>query len=232
MFISSVVLIYNYTKTLDATTKNSIYAVLSLVSIVSSWIIRITVQLVKIITNKITTNEVSVLFDSLGLFLLVLAAEFMMIMRVKNGSCKGIRSNKLWQCNTEHNSNMIPIEQMLVMMVSPLIYTILFHSRMKLTIIIWISVIINLLIAINIVGFSAATTFVFYFYAVISFLLLMQIRKLRVSYFYRSKQLEFLLSENERLADESYATELRHMIGNVAHDLKTVQILILYFYFF
>ena len=27
---------------------------------------------------------------------------------------------------------------------------------------------------------------------------------------------------NERKADETYADELRHTIGNVAHDLKTV----------
>lgn len=36
------------------------------------------------------------------------------------------------------------------------------------------------------------------------------------------EQMKQLLAENERLAEESRATELRHMIGNVAHDLKTV----------
>jgi hypothetical protein len=33
-----------------------------------------------------------------------------------------------------------------------------------------------------------------------------------------------LLDENDRLAKETQATELRHMIGYVAHDLKTVRV--------
>eukprot|EP01034_Spumella_vulgaris_P044660 gene44660-biopygen37992 len=42
-----------------------------------------------------------------------------------------------------------------------------------------------------------------------------------MSLFLVSQNQENLLLENERLADETHATELRHMIGNVAHDLKT-----------
>ncbi len=38
-----------------------------------------------------------------------------------------------------------------------------------------------------------------------------------------SNQLVKTLDENSRLADEVKSTELRHMIGNVAHDLKTVR---------
>ena len=38
-----------------------------------------------------------------------------------------------------------------------------------------------------------------------------------------------LLDDNERLAEENHAKELRHMIGNVAHDLKTVRCCILLF---
>lgn len=32
-----------------------------------------------------------------------------------------------------------------------------------------------------------------------------------------------VLTENEKLADEAHSIEMRHMIGNVAHDLKTVR---------
>jgi signal transduction histidine kinase len=39
--------------------------------------------------------------------------------------------------------------------------------------------------------------------------------------FLLSQNQENLLRENERLAEETHANELRHMIGNVAHDLKT-----------
>jgi hypothetical protein len=53
-------------------------------------------------------------------------------------------------------------------------------------------------------------------------LMLIEMRRQNITYFFVSQRLEVLLSENERLADESLANELRHMIGNVAHDLKTV----------
>jgi signal transduction histidine kinase len=42
-----------------------------------------------------------------------------------------------------------------------------------------------------------------------------------VHLFLLSQNQENLLLENERLAEETHANELRRMIGNVAHDLKT-----------
>ncbi len=44
-----------------------------------------------------------------------------------------------------------------------------------------------------------------------------------VALFLMTQSQQNLLEENERLADEVHANELRHMIGNVAHDLKTVR---------
>ena len=41
--------------------------------------------------------------------------------------------------------------------------------------------------------------------------------------FYTNRKLVALLEENERMSAEITANELRHMIGNVAHDLKTVR---------
>jgi signal transduction histidine kinase len=42
--------------------------------------------------------------------------------------------------------------------------------------------------------------------------------------FLTTRRLALILDENERLADEIKSNELRHMIGNVAHDLKTVSV--------
>ena len=44
----------------------------------------------------------------------------------------------------------------------------------------------------------------------------------RVRSFLDQKKIQELLEENERNADANHAMEMRHMIGNVAHDLKTV----------
>jgi signal transduction histidine kinase len=40
--------------------------------------------------------------------------------------------------------------------------------------------------------------------------------------FIRNKRLQEALEENERIQQQDRAIEMRHMIGNVAHDLKTV----------
>jgi hypothetical protein len=42
------------------------------------------------------------------------------------------------------------------------------------------------------------------------------------SIFLLTERMKYLLSENAKMSDEIHANEMRHMIGNVAHDLKTV----------
>ena len=49
-----------------------------------------------------------------------------------------------------------------------------------------------------------------------------QIRKIQM--FLLTKDLKETLAENQRMADENHAQEMRHMIANVAHDLKTVSV--------
>ncbi len=50
----------------------------------------------------------------------------------------------------------------------------------------------------------------------------MELHIQKIWLFFVHHQLKEALLENERIADQTYADELRHMIGNVAHDLKTV----------
>eukprot|EP01034_Spumella_vulgaris_P034241 gene34241-biopygen29168 len=52
-------------------------------------------------------------------------------------------------------------------------------------------------------------------------LVLYESQRQNMSLFLLTQNQENLLLENERLADETHANELRHMIDNVAHDLKT-----------
>ena len=47
--------------------------------------------------------------------------------------------------------------------------------------------------------------------------------------FLTNRKLKEILEENERMADAMHAEEMRHMIGNVAHDLKTVSCTSFYF---
>ncbi len=54
-------------------------------------------------------------------------------------------------------------------------------------------------------------------------LVMIQVHFQRVQTFLHKRRLKQLLEENERNADANHAMEMRHMIGNVAHDLKTVR---------
>jgi hypothetical protein len=219
IFFFCLIAVFNFFKSFDES-QNSVLATLGLVLVSLSWVIRIVIYSIKYLKNGMERNTLLVSFESLGLFLLILSIEIVLISRVLNGSCASYSSQ--WMCNPEYESQMIPIQQMVVIMFAPIYYSVLFQSRMMLNFIVWISVMVSLLFSFCIVGFTEPSLIAFSFYASISILLLMQIRSQRVTNFFRSKQLQFLLSENERLAEENLATELRHMIGNVAHDLKTV----------
>ncbi len=53
--------------------------------------------------------------------------------------------------------------------------------------------------------------------------LLIELHFQRTNTFLSNRKLQTVLEEREKNADAIHATEMRHMIGNVAHDLKTVR---------
>ncbi len=59
--------------------------------------------------------------------------------------------------------------------------------------------------------------------ALISFLTLYEFQRQKISMFFLSQELRGIQTEVERLEKENRASELKHLIGNVAHDLKTVR---------
>jgi predicted membrane protein len=58
--------------------------------------------------------------------------------------------------------------------------------------------------------------------AFISFLQLFEFQRQKISMYFLSQKLRGIQTENERLEKDSRNNELKHLIGNVAHDLKTV----------
>ena len=61
--------------------------------------------------------------------------------------------------------------------------------------------------------------------AVLDFFVLSEYHRQNWLAFTVRRKLQKLLFDNARLAEEVKSNELRHMIGNVAHDLKTVSVL-------
>ncbi len=58
--------------------------------------------------------------------------------------------------------------------------------------------------------------------SIVTVFLVTELHFQRIRSFITQRKLQQLLEQIERDADENHATEMRHMIGNVAHDLKTV----------
>eukprot|EP00981_Chlorochromonas_danica_P014622 scaffold8452_cov185-Ochromonas_danica.AAC.4 len=59
-------------------------------------------------------------------------------------------------------------------------------------------------------------------YSMASITTLMLTKRLNLFLFFCGQQLQATLAAREKAVDEANASEMRHMIGNVAHDLKTV----------
>jgi hypothetical protein len=65
--------------------------------------------------------------------------------------------------------------------------------------------------------------FTFIAMSLVSVLKLWELQRQKISMFFLSQELRGSQTENERLEKENRASELKHLIGNVAHDLKTVR---------
>jgi hypothetical protein len=146
-----------------------------------------------------------------------MCGELVSIGKALTGKCNTFPSIVQTDCPNEN----IPTTIAAFLMISPIFISAIYSSKFGLTLVIWITSIISMSITVIVGGF-VNSIFVVVVYSFASFLILTKIRRNYLSNFYKSEQFKDLLAENERLADESFANELRHMIGNVAHDLKTV----------
>ena len=91
---------------------------------------------------------------------------------------------------------------------------------------VWLTLVVSFLSLVSVLIFLSAYPCLVFVIVYFSFSLIltidMQIHK--VQFFLTTRKLGGILEENERTALESHAQEMRHMIANVAHDLKTVSI--------
>ncbi len=133
-----------------------------------------------------------------------------------------------WGC-TYSSEHQMPEDMMFFALILPMFLSLLVKGAS------W-----NLVCISYLMGIASDFFCIYYFDLTISLLSLLLIipvtaimmyehQRQRVSMFLLSETQRGLLLENKVLADEAHATEMRHMIGNVAHDLKTVNSLIFHF---
>jgi hypothetical protein len=165
--------------------------------------------------------ELFVTFSSQGTVALFLLA------RVMNGKCNSLNQLDMWNCNSEFESRALPQELIVALMLYPIANSIIFKNLpAKHVAISWG---LSLAVISLFIGFTGLTQSLpaLVFYTPFSAGFLLENHRQDLILFHVVKSQKKLLLENQQMSDEM-ATELRHMIANVAHDLKTVLILSLF----
>lgn len=168
--------------------------------------------------KKLSDTVQAVLYLSL-----VSAMGLVMIRRTMAGECGSADYLYSWTCNPNAASNSYPIDSAAILMIIPILFScVMRETRVGLTVVAWLMVIGCLLYCscrlISVRSFVALA-----FYAVVSFVIILDSFKQYLLFYLLSRQLKKTIETNQRLADQNKATEMRHMIANVAHDLKTVR---------
>lgn len=144
-----------------------------------------------------------------------------LIARVMNGECQKLDQEHMWGCDSEHASHALPQDVLLCLFLVPLLYSITFKSiAMKCIFVSWLIIVSCVSIAIGISGDTQSIpTLIIYIPS--SLIMMYEIHRQNVIQFLVAKKHHRLLEEIRRLNEEGH-TELRFMIANMAHDLKTV----------
>ncbi len=168
-----------------------------------------------ILPNKLHINSAAQAFSMLYTTIFCFTRLY---FRIVAGQCPSQNLKKVWYCNPLQDANALPLDSVLVVMMVPILYSVVFREiRWKNIALSWLLTVAGLsycIIAKN----MFATIPILLTYIPISAMYLYDTNRQNKNTFRLTQK----LAENERLADETHARELRHMIGNVAHDLKTV----------
>lgn len=146
-----------------------------------------------------------------------------LINKVTMGSCE-VRVDLLddWNCNPVADSRSLPGGPTIVSMLIPLMYIIIVRGAyFGCSLILWVETIIALIFCLVYSQATNSILFVVYYIAG-SWTMIVEVRKLNIFLFFTHQKLLDTLKEHEKASNAANAEEMRHMIANVAHDLKTV----------
>lgn len=158
--------------------------------------------------------------------LLVLSLALRTISEVANGQCYGNIQDVqiLYPCNNFQEQKIIPPSNLLMLMFLPLVsFFLIRETRPESIAIAWI-ISLGTIIGCSIYMWSEQLLVPIFVYIFASLLMFYDSDRQNNDMLRIITALRTTLIENEKLQVEAQAIELRAMIGNVAHDLKTVSI--------
>jgi len=128
-----------------------------------------------------------------------------------------------WHCADEDNDgSILPIYALPLLVITPIVIMICFRE-VRLDMMLCISILANAVFIMFVIMFAFDITYIVstIFFMFITLALLIDIHLFHIHNFLRYKQLQEILADNKQMVEENRASELRNMIGNLAHDLKT-----------
>lgn len=145
-----------------------------------------------------------------------------LMARVASGQCRQSGWVNTWLCNPTADSHLLPLDVTSILMLMPLVYGVVVKGPDFYMIFgVWILNMLTFIVAMIYGDLGDSFGFVgIYFTAS----LVIHLETFRLNYFHFFTHLKLLevWREKEKAADAANALEMRHMIANVAHDLKTV----------
>ena len=155
-----------------------------------------------------------------------------LIFRVLAGQCDhGIFWDEL-MCNPHQNTSGLPEETLTQLFLLPIVFHVILRDTRVVSYMISWAISVGSLICVQVLLATKILLITIILYVVFSAIILYDNQRQNLALFFLGEKLKHSLAENERLADETHASELRHMIANVAHDLKTVSMMFIYIYCF
>ncbi len=168
-------------------------------------------------------KEVSDQVQCLLYLSLVTSISLVMIRRTWTGECSHSGYWYSWTCNPYAPSHGLPIDSAVILVTIPLLFScVMRETRAILTVLAW-SITMFCLIFCCVIVNSTNAFIATMFYGIASSIIMLDSYKQYLLLYLLSRQLKKTIETNQRLADQNKAAELRHMIANVAHDLKTVR---------
>lgn len=156
--------------------------------------------------------------------ILNIIACYRIIARSAHGVCESSgQMMGVWNCNPFSMVGAIPIDSSMVAMLLPILYSVSVRGgRYGYAIFLWALTITSLLISFLYTTSWNSSLFILY-YAMLSITILIEARRQNYFLFFLHTELMDYVKRQEVAANEANAEEMRHMIANVAHDLKTVR---------
>lgn len=180
----------------------------------------------KLLTMTLLDRYASTIYSFFLLSITTVNGLFL-LFRVQSGTCKSTSFQGQWSCNPLTAEESLPLNSIVLNMWITIAFIALFRCiRWSVHLLIWVITLGFLFTATVLVG---KANFSVVWIANISYLVLggvviYELKRQSLHTFKIHKLLEATIDELVELKESEYAEEMRHLIANVAHDLKTVSI--------